>query len=43
MAQSGAVEIAPAHADAARRLCGYIEDVKETWRVWLAFGTGVQA
>jgi hypothetical protein len=41
MAESGAVELAPTHAEAARRLCGYIEDVKETWRVWLGFGTGV--
>lgn len=42
MLESGAVELAPAHAAAARRLCGYIEDVKETWRVWLGFGTGIQ-
>ncbi|HEX7338191.1 MAG TPA: hypothetical protein VF252_13370, partial [Gemmatimonadales bacterium] len=42
MLESGAVELAPAHAVAARRLCGYIEDVKETWRVWLGFGTGIQ-
>jgi hypothetical protein len=42
MAESGAVELAPAHAEAAGRLGSYIEDVKETWRVWLGFGTGVQ-
>ncbi|MGH7508208.1 MAG: hypothetical protein ACREMZ_01900 [Gemmatimonadales bacterium] len=42
MAESGAVELPAAHADAARRLCRYIEDVKEAWRVWLGFGTGVQ-
>jgi hypothetical protein len=42
MAESGAVEIAPAHAEASRRLCKYIEDLKETWRVWLGFGTGVE-
>jgi hypothetical protein len=41
MAQSGAVELAPEHAEAAHRLRGYLEDVKETWRVWLGFGTGV--
>lgn len=42
MAESGAVELAPAYAEAAGRLGGYIEDVKETWRVWLGFGTGVE-
>ena len=41
MSESAAVELAPAHAAAARRLCSYIEGVKETWRIWLAFGTGV--
>jgi len=41
MAESGAVELAPEHAEAAHRLRGYLEDVKETWRVWLGFGTGV--
>jgi hypothetical protein len=40
MAESGVVELAPAHAEAAARLGSYIEDVKETWRVWLGFGTG---
>jgi hypothetical protein len=42
MAESGVVELAPAHAEAAGRLGSYIEDVKETWRVWLGFGTGVK-
>jgi hypothetical protein len=42
MAESGVVELAPAHAEAAGRLSSYIEDVKETWRVWLGFGTGVE-
>jgi hypothetical protein len=42
MEASGTVELAPAHAEAAHRLVGYIEDVKETWRVWLGFGTGVE-
>jgi hypothetical protein len=43
MEHSGAVELAPAHAEAAGRLGTYIDDVKETWRVWLAFGTSVRA
>jgi hypothetical protein len=41
MAESGVVELAAAHTEAAGRLSSYIEDVKETWRVWLGFGTGV--
>jgi hypothetical protein len=43
MAESGVVELAPGHTEAAGRLGSYIEDVKETWRVWLGFGTGVEA
>jgi hypothetical protein len=42
MAGSGVIELAPVHAEAASRLSSYIEDVKETWRVWLGFGTGVE-
>ena len=42
MSQSGVVELPAAHCEAAGRLGSYIEDVKETWRVWLGFGTGVQ-
>jgi hypothetical protein len=42
MEESGAVELAPAYAEAAGRLGSYMEDVKETWRVWLGFGTGVR-
>jgi hypothetical protein len=41
MEESGVVELAGAHAEPAGRLGSYIEDVKETWRVWLGFGTGV--
>jgi hypothetical protein len=41
MAQSGAVELAAEYVEAAHRLRGYMEDVKETWRVWLGFGTGI--
>jgi hypothetical protein len=42
MEEYGAVSLAPAHAEAAGRLAAYIDDVKETWRVWLGFGTGVR-
>jgi hypothetical protein len=42
MADSGTVQLAPAYAEAAGRLGSYIEDVKETWRLWLGFGTGVE-
>jgi hypothetical protein len=42
MDEYGAVELAPAYAEAAGRLSSYLEDVKETWRVWLGFGTGVR-
>jgi len=41
MEELGVVELAPVHTEAAGRLSSYIEDVKETWRVWLGFGTGV--
>jgi hypothetical protein len=43
MEESGAVELAPTHAEAAGRLGAYLDDVKETWRVWLGFGTGVRS
>jgi hypothetical protein len=42
MDELGVVELAPEHSEAAGRLGSYIEDVKETWRVWLGFGTGVR-
>jgi hypothetical protein len=42
MADLGVIELAPEHLEAAGRLGSYIEDVKETWRVWLGFGTGVE-
>ena len=42
MADSGAVELAPDFVEAAGRLGVYIEEVKETWRVWLGFGTGIK-
>jgi hypothetical protein len=42
MAASGAVELGTQHAEAAHRLRGYLEDVKETWRVWLGFGIAIE-
>jgi hypothetical protein len=42
MEEYGAVELAPAHFEAAHRLGTYIDDVKETWRLWLGFGSGVR-
>jgi hypothetical protein len=42
MEEYGAVELAAGHAEAAGRLGAYLDDVKETWRVWLGFGTGVR-
>jgi hypothetical protein len=42
MDASGAVELAPAHVEAARHLRTYVDRARETWRVWLAFGTGLQ-
>jgi len=41
MAEAGVVELAPEHAEGARLLREYIDSVRECWRVWLAFGTGV--
>jgi hypothetical protein len=41
MAEFGAVELAEAHVEAAHRLRSYLDDVTETWRVWLGFGVGV--
>ena len=41
MVESGAVQLAPQHLEGARQLRHYLRRVRETWRVWLAFGTGV--
>ena len=41
MAEAGVVELAPCHAEGAQLLRTHVEAVRETWRVWLAFGTGV--
>ena len=41
MSESGVVELSPEHVRGARLLREYLDGVKETWRVWLGFGTGV--
>jgi hypothetical protein len=43
MSESGVVELNPTHVRGARLLQGYLDGVKETWRVWLGFGTGVSS
>jgi hypothetical protein len=43
MSESGVVELSPGHVVGARLLRDYLDSVKETWRVWLGFGTGVCA
>ena len=43
MRESGVVELNPAHIHGARLLREYLDGVKETWRVWLGFGTGVSS
>jgi hypothetical protein len=40
MADAGVIELAAEHADAARLLRLHVEGARETWRVWLGFGTG---
>lgn len=40
MADAGVVELAPDYADAVRLLRKHLYRVRETWRVWLAFGVG---
>jgi hypothetical protein len=42
MMASGAVQLAPELAEGARQLRHYMRRVRETWRVWLGFGTGVE-
>ncbi|MGI9041145.1 MAG: hypothetical protein ACR2HK_08610, partial [Gemmatimonadales bacterium] len=42
MADSGAVELAPTQAEGARMLREFVDSVRETWRVWLGFGTGIE-
>jgi hypothetical protein len=41
MEAAGVVELAPEHVEGARLLRQHVESVRECWRVWLAFGTGV--
>jgi hypothetical protein len=41
MADSGVVELAPAQVEGAGLLRRHVEAARETWRVWLAFGTDV--
>jgi hypothetical protein len=43
MGESGVVELNPGHIRGARLVREYLDGVKETWRVWLGFGTGVTA
>jgi hypothetical protein len=43
MTESGVVELNPEHVEGARLLRQYLDRVKETWRVWLGFGTGVSS
>jgi hypothetical protein len=43
MSESGVVELNPKHIQGARLLRQYLDGVKETWRVWLGFGTGVSS
>ncbi len=43
MSESGVVELNPRHIQGARLLRQYLDGVKETWRVWLGFGTGVSS
>jgi len=41
MAEAGVVELPAWHAEGAQLLRAHVEAVRESWRVWLAFGTGV--
>jgi hypothetical protein len=41
MEAAGVVELAPEYVEGARLLRQHVEAVRECWRVWLAFGTGV--
>ncbi len=42
MAAVGVVELAPPHVEGARLLRRHVEAARESWRVWLAFGTGIE-
>jgi hypothetical protein len=42
MADSGAVELDSSQVEGARALKEYLDGIRETWRVWLGFGTGIE-
>jgi hypothetical protein len=42
MAAAGVVQLAPPHVEGARLLRRHVEAARESWRVWLAFGTGIE-
>jgi hypothetical protein len=42
LSESGAVELAPQYVAGARRLREYLDASRETWRLWLGFGTGLE-
>jgi hypothetical protein len=41
MADAGVVELAPEYVEGARLLRQHLDTARESWRVWLAFGTGI--
>jgi hypothetical protein len=43
MAEANVVELAEPYVAGASRLREYVEGSRETWRAWLAFGTGIAA
>ncbi|HYC31221.1 MAG TPA: hypothetical protein VEB59_02980 [Gemmatimonadales bacterium] len=42
MNDSGAIELAPELLPSARRLREHLDAARESWRVWLGFGTGIE-
>jgi hypothetical protein len=42
LVESGAVELASQYVNGARRLRDYLDASRETWRLWLGFGTGLE-
>jgi hypothetical protein len=42
MVESGAVELVPELVENARRLREHLDAARESWRVWLGFGTGIE-
>jgi hypothetical protein len=42
MVESGAVELAPGLVESARRMREHLDAARESWRVWLGFGTGIE-